>query len=91
MAVDLGVGGPTTVVPDPVPHLLICNNVVEGKFNLVVFEDFEHCLSESTLGILWSALYEDDYRRLGEDAFDLGMPDFLLLLEVEQVGLRLLC
>lgn len=87
MAIHLWVGGPSTVISDPKPHLLIRDDVVESELNLVLFEDLKHGLSESALGSLWSAFYEDYDRRLGQDTFDLGVPNFLLLLEIEQMGL----
>ena len=91
MTVDLRVGRPSGIISEPVAHILIFDDVVEGELNLTVFEDFEHGLGESAFGLAGGTFDEDNHRRLVEDAFDFRMPDLFLLLENQSMGLGLLC
>jgi hypothetical protein len=90
LAVDLGISRPSTVVSEPIPHILVFDNVVESKLYLVLFQHFEHGLRESAFGFARSSFDEDDHRRFAENAFDLWVPDLLLLLEVQSMSFCLL-
>ena len=59
LTVNLGVSGPSTVISDPVSHVLILNNIVVGELNLVFLQYFEHGLCKSAFWVLGRALYEN--------------------------------
>ena len=62
LAVDLWIGGPSTVVSEPIPHILIFDDIVESKLYLVVLEYFQHGFRESAFGLTGSSFDEDDHR-----------------------------
>lgn len=81
MSVDLRVGGPSTIVSEPVSHVFVFDDVVKVVFYLLVFQDAEHGFGKAALGVLGGPLDEDYDWGLVEDTFDFRMPDLFLLLE----------
>ena len=59
LTINLGVCGPSTVISNPVPHVLILNNIVVGELNLVFLQYFEHSLCKSAFWVLGRTLYKN--------------------------------
>lgn len=72
---NLGICRPPTVISKPIPHILILDNIIKSKRNVIVFQQRKKGLCKSTFWIVDSSLYEDDYLRFFQDAFDFWMPD----------------
>lgn len=82
IGVDLRICGPSTVISQPVPHVLIGDDVIVGEGDVLVLQQLKEGFCEAAFGVFCGALDEDDYLRLFENALDLGMPYSLILLEL---------
>ena len=91
LAVDLGISRPSAIVSQPISHILVLDDVVKGKLYLVVLQHLEHGFCKPALRLTGSSLDKDDHRRLTQNAFDLRMPYFLLLLKSQSMSFCFLC
>lgn len=80
------IGGPATVISEPVSHVLISDDVVVGEGDILVLQQLEEGFGEAAFGTFCSALDEDDDLRFFENALDLRMPYCLILLELLPKG-----
>ncbi len=76
--IKLRICRPVFVGSEPVSHELIFNDIVKGKFDLMVLENLEQRSSESAFWIFWSPFNKNDNRAAWKNGFNFREPNFLI-------------
>jgi hypothetical protein len=72
---------PSTVIPQPVSHVFISQNIIERKGYILTLKELQKSLCESAFGGIYRTFDEKNNLRFIQNTFDFWMPDCFIFLK----------